>query len=402
MLRLHDLGWGTRRIAREFGCGRNTVRRYLESDGWAPYGGSRRGGKLDGLDAWLRERFFRLRATRMWCARSCRASWAWRRACARWSGRWRRIGGGCGRRRGPRCGWRRAGSAAADRLRRGAGAGRRRAGADAAVRGDAGLLAPGLRGGVREPAPVVVVRGAGGGVRHFGGVPEEVLVDNAKALVEKHDAATREVEFNDRFWRSRRTGAFRPRACAPYRARTKGKDERGVRYVKGNAIAGREFESLAALRGHQPDPRSFAVLARSMANPSGMIPPVVPPSLDTPDSPGIGRGSGPAALLCVARCGATRRPSPAPRWPPTSAPKALGPLVSFRSSPFSGPQRCRCRHCASVGCHGRVGLACHRTPLDQGGCTAVPLHRPAKESAAMLISTATQSTEAKQAHVVSH
>ena len=33
MLRLHELGWGTRRIAREFGCGRNTVRRYLESDG---------------------------------------------------------------------------------------------------------------------------------------------------------------------------------------------------------------------------------------------------------------------------------------------------------------------------------------------------------------------------------
>ena len=61
MLRLHELGWGTRRIAREFGCGRNTVRRYLESDGWAPYGGSRRGGKLDGLDAWLRERFFRHR-----------------------------------------------------------------------------------------------------------------------------------------------------------------------------------------------------------------------------------------------------------------------------------------------------------------------------------------------------
>ena len=61
MLRLHELGWGTRRIAREFGCGRNTVRRYLESDGWAPYGGSRRGGKLDGLDAWVRERFFRHR-----------------------------------------------------------------------------------------------------------------------------------------------------------------------------------------------------------------------------------------------------------------------------------------------------------------------------------------------------
>ena len=27
MLGLHELGWGSRRIAREFGCNRNTVKR---------------------------------------------------------------------------------------------------------------------------------------------------------------------------------------------------------------------------------------------------------------------------------------------------------------------------------------------------------------------------------------
>jgi hypothetical protein len=42
----------------------------------------------------------------------------------------------------------------------------------------------------------------------------------------------------------------RPRACAPYRARTKGKDERGVGYMKRNAVAGRSFESFAALEAH--------------------------------------------------------------------------------------------------------------------------------------------------------
>jgi hypothetical protein len=36
----------------------------------------------------------------------------------------------------------------------------------------------------------------------------------------------------------------------PYRARTKGKDERGVGYVKKNAIAGRRFESWSALEAH--------------------------------------------------------------------------------------------------------------------------------------------------------
>jgi transposase len=85
---------------------------------------------------------------------------------------------------------------------------------------------------------------------HFGGVPEEVLLDNARALVTLHDAATRGVTFNDRlkafagYWR------FRPRACAPYRARTKGKDERGVGYVKRNAIAGHAFERWEALEAH--------------------------------------------------------------------------------------------------------------------------------------------------------
>ena len=37
MLHLHALGWGVKRIAREFGCSKNTVRRYVEADGWMAY-----------------------------------------------------------------------------------------------------------------------------------------------------------------------------------------------------------------------------------------------------------------------------------------------------------------------------------------------------------------------------
>jgi transposase len=37
--------------------------------------------------------------------------------------------------------------------------------------------------------------------------------------------------------------ASTPRACQPYRARTKGKVENGVKYVKRNALAGRRFSS---------------------------------------------------------------------------------------------------------------------------------------------------------------
>jgi hypothetical protein len=86
--------------------------------------------------------------------------------------------------------------------------------------------------------------------RHFGGMPCEVLLDNARALVDRHDVATSEVVFNARLHAFARYWGFRPRACAPYRARTKGKDERGVGYVKGNAIAGHSFVSWAELEGH--------------------------------------------------------------------------------------------------------------------------------------------------------
>ena len=77
-----------------------------------------------------------------------------------------------------------------------------------------------------------------------------MLLDNDRGLVSRHDRATREVEFNARLRAFAKHWGFRPHACAPYRARTKGKDERGVGYVKKNAIAGRRFESWPALEAH--------------------------------------------------------------------------------------------------------------------------------------------------------
>src|SRR5690606_16997169 len=88
--------------------------------------------------------------------------------------------------------------------------------------------------------------GIEGAFAHFGGVPEEVLLDNPRALVVHHDAATREVRFHERLLAFASYWGFRPRACAPYRARTKGKDERSVGFVKRNAIAGRSFPSWEA------------------------------------------------------------------------------------------------------------------------------------------------------------
>jgi transposase len=61
MVRLRGLGWGTKRIAREMGCSRTTVKRYLEAGGWIAYRKPRRGRRLDGLERWLSERFDRHR-----------------------------------------------------------------------------------------------------------------------------------------------------------------------------------------------------------------------------------------------------------------------------------------------------------------------------------------------------
>ena len=61
MLRLHALGWGTRRIATELGCNRETVQRYLATGGWAPYRTPERPGALAGHGAWLAERLRRPR-----------------------------------------------------------------------------------------------------------------------------------------------------------------------------------------------------------------------------------------------------------------------------------------------------------------------------------------------------
>ena len=37
MLRLKELGWGAKRIARELGVSRNTVKDYIAAGGWTPY-----------------------------------------------------------------------------------------------------------------------------------------------------------------------------------------------------------------------------------------------------------------------------------------------------------------------------------------------------------------------------
>jgi transposase len=251
MLRLRGLGWGTKRIARELGCSRNTVKRYVEAQGWQGYELGSRPKVLAPYAGWLAERLRRhrgnadvvrqdlarehglvvsLRTVERAVAHVRQTLRAEALATVRFEtppGKQlqidfgevlREVGGAVGR-----------------------------------VHLFVATLGYSRRCYVqafRHERQSAWFDGLEGAFAHFGGVPQEVLMDNARALVEHHDAATREVRFNTRLHAFARYWDFRPRACAPYRARTKGKDERGVGYVKHNAIAGHRFASWADLEAH--------------------------------------------------------------------------------------------------------------------------------------------------------
>lgn len=248
MLRLSQAGWGAKTIARELGCSKNTVKRYLSLGGWQPYAGGQRRTALGDHEAWVQDAFVRhggnAAVVQQELVREKAVKVSLRtveRAVA-------------GQRRGLR-------ARAVATMRFETPPGRQ-------LQADFGQLQVTI---AEVPQKVhfcvltlgwsrrMVVRcfpreqqanwllAMEEAFRTFGGVPAEVLVDNARALVTTHNVQTGEIVFSDRFARFAQYWGFRPRACAPYRPQTKGKDERGVGYVKRSCLAGRSFPSWEAL-----------------------------------------------------------------------------------------------------------------------------------------------------------
>ncbi|MEZ8122635.1 IS21 family transposase [Vibrio splendidus] len=72
---------------------------------------------------------------------------------------------------------------------------------------------------------------------YFGGVPKEVLFDNAKAIMIERDAyGEGEHRWNPMLLTSAKKYNFKPRVCRPYRAKTKGKVERFNSYLKSSFV----------------------------------------------------------------------------------------------------------------------------------------------------------------------
>ncbi len=94
----------------------------------------------------------------------------------------------------------------------------------------------------------VLCRGLEAAFRFFGGVPRELLFDQLKAVVidDQRAVGGRVVE-NPEFLRFAAHWSFRIRTCRPYRAQTKGKVERPIRYIRQSLVYGRDFAGDADL-----------------------------------------------------------------------------------------------------------------------------------------------------------
>lgn len=251
MLALKSCGWGTKRIAAELGCSRNTVKRWLAEGGWRSASPPSRARALEGFETWLAERFRRhggnadvvrqelaaehgitvsLRTVERAVAHLRQELRAEARATVRFETR-------PGQQLQIDFGERRVEIAEQSE----------KVFFFVATLGYSRRLHVRAFRGERQEHWFAGMESA---FASFGGVPEEVLLDNARALIQHHDPVSREVVVNPKLHAFARHWGFAVKACAPYRARTKGKDERGVGYVKNNAIAGRRFDSFAALEAH--------------------------------------------------------------------------------------------------------------------------------------------------------
>jgi transposase len=247
MLRLKGLGWGYKRIALEFGVSPNTVRKWLREGGWRRYERPRRSAKLDGREEWLRERFLKHRGNADVVRQELAAEGVLlslrtvERAVEGYRRELRVEADATVRFETPPGRQLQVDFTECHALIEGQ---RQRIQLCVLTLGYSRRIAVFSRPSERQAEWLLAIEAA---FARFG-VPEELLVDNARALVHHHDVETRQVQFNTKFLAFCKHWAVRPVACAPYRAQTKGKVERSCGYVKRNAIAGREFASWEALQ----------------------------------------------------------------------------------------------------------------------------------------------------------
>ena len=218
---LLERGWSQRRIARELGISRHTVSRYRNLGDWQPYDSRRRSGQLDEHRQWLQQQFEQHHGNAEVVRQELlkhkgivvslrtveRAVQAWRQAL-------------------------RQSRQATVRYETRPGQ---------QLQADFGELWV-LIGGVRTKVHLCVLtlgysrrqvvrvfrqqrqrhwlQALEEAFRIWDGVPEQVLIDNAKALVTLHNPVTGELVINPVFAAFALHWGFKPKACWPHRPQT--------------------------------------------------------------------------------------------------------------------------------------------------------------------------------------
>lgn len=85
------------------------------------------------------------------------------------------------------------------------------------------------------------------GFKYFGGIPEEILFDNMKTVVDRSKSTFTRVEFNERFKYFMKDAGFKAIACKPYRPQTKGKVEALAKLLDRLVVYNEEFEDYKDL-----------------------------------------------------------------------------------------------------------------------------------------------------------
>ena len=78
----------------------------------------------------------------------------------------------------------------------------------------------------------------------FGGVPEHILYDRMRTVFSREDPEAGHIVYNRTLLEFARHYGYLPKACKPYRAKTKGKVERPFRYIREDFFLGRSFRNL--------------------------------------------------------------------------------------------------------------------------------------------------------------
>lgn len=251
ILKLHEQGWGTKRISKELSISRNTVKKYIRQSEWCEFRAPLRSNRLDNLSGWLENEFrqhngnadvirqdlqkeYGIRVSLRTVERAVkpfrRAKLVEENVVVRFEtppGRQMQIDFG--------------------QKKVCIGGEWIKVHVFVAILGYS--RRPFIRAFRRENQSTWF-SGIEGALGHFGGLPVEVLIDNATSLVARHNRERGEFRLNDAFKAFASYWGFQIRACAPVRPQTKGKVESGVKYAKNNALAGHSFETWEGLEAH--------------------------------------------------------------------------------------------------------------------------------------------------------